>query len=364
VVTIVGALTAVVAAGIAFAQTDIKKVLAYSTVSQLGFMFIGVGSGVFFAGVMHLVTHAFFKACLFLGAGSVMHGMHEDTDIRNMGGLYSKMPHTARTFAIATLAITGIVPLSGFFSKDAILAGALFSHNHAWPAVGKIAYLLGTIAAAGTAFYMVRCYAMTFAGKPRTEVAAHAHESSPVMTGPLWALAILSIVGLVLGLPKFAVFGHWGEIFGHFLQPVFEQATTVLGVEEHAVLWPFIVAWLVAVVCGGIAWQMYAGAWRGMPERFTNALPGLYRFTVDKFRVDELYDAIIIRPLRGLAWGLWRVVDAFAIDGVLVNGSARLFGFLGRAFRGVQNGDAQRYAAMMAIAAAVILWSVVGLGGR
>jgi NADH-quinone oxidoreductase subunit L len=363
-VTIVGAVTALFAALIAFVQTDIKKVLAYSTVSQLGFMFIGVGSGVYFAGVMHLVTHAFFKACLFLGAGSVMHGMHEDTDIRNMGGLWTKMPHTAKTFAIATLAITGIVPLSGFFSKDAILAGALFSENHAWPAVGKIAYVLGTIAAAGTAFYMVRCFALTFAGKPRTDVAAHAHESSPVMTGPLWALAILSVVGLLLGLPRFAIFGHWGEVFGEFLHPVFAQATEVLGEHEHVVLWPFLVAWGVALACGGVAWRMYAGAWRDVPDRIANAAPGLYRFTVDKFRVDELYDAVVVRPIRGLAWGLWRVVDAFAIDGVLVNGTARLFGFFGRAFRGVQNGDAQRYAAVMAIAAAVILWTVIGMGGR
>ena len=364
VVTLVGALTAVVAAGIAFAQNDIKKVLAYSTVSQLGFMFVGVGAGVFFAGVMHLVTHAFFKACLFLGAGSVMHGMHEDTDIRNMGGLWQKMPHTARTFAIATLAITGIVPLSGFFSKDAILAGALFSENHAWPWVGKLAYGLGTLAAAGTAFYMVRCFALTFAGAPRTDKARHAHESSPLMTVPLWVLAILSVVALVLGLPRFEVFGHWGEIFGEFLHPVFAQASGVLGEHEHVVIWPFLVAWGVAVICGGAAWLMYAGAWRGMPERFTSALPGLYRFTLDKFRVDELYDAVVIRPLRGLAWLLWRIVDAFAIDGVLVNGTARLFGFFGRAFRTVQNGDAQRYAAVMAVAAAVLLWTVLGMGGR
>ena len=364
VVMMIGALTAVVAAAIAFAQNDIKKVLAYSTVSQLGFMFIGVGAGVFFAGVMHLVTHAFFKACLFLGAGSVMHGMHEDTDIRNMGGLWSKMPHTAKTFGIATLAITGIVPLSGFFSKDAILAGALFSENHAYPWVGKAAYVLGTLAAAGTAFYMVRCFALTFADKPRTEAAKHAHESSPLMTVPLWVLAILSVVALVLGLPKFEVFGHWGEVFGEFMHPVFAQAGEVLGEHEHVVLWPFLVAWGVAVAMGWLAWQMYAGAWRGVPERFTRALPGLYRFTLDKFRVDEVYDVFPIGFVRGLAWWLWRLVDAFAIDGVLVNGVARFCGSLARTFRVFQNGDAQRYAAVIAIAAAVILWTVVGVGGH
>jgi NADH-quinone oxidoreductase subunit L len=364
VVMLIGALTAVVAAAIAFAQNDIKKVLAYSTVSQLGFMFIGVGAGVFFAGVLHLVTHAFFKACLFLGAGSVMHGMHEDTDIRNMGGLYKKMPHTAKTFLIATLAITGIVPLSGFFSKDAILAGALFSENHAAPWAGKLAYVLGTLAAAGTAFYMTRLFALTFAGKPRTPAAEHAHESSPVMYGPLWILAILSIVALVLGLPKLEIFGHWGELFAEFTQPVFAQATQVLGIEEHAALWPFAVAWIIAIVFGGVAWQMYAGSWRDVPERVARAFPALYRFTLDKFRVDELYDLLVVRPIRGLAWALWRFVDAFLIDGVLVNGTAKLAGFLGRAFRGVQNGDTQRYAAVMAVAAAVILWTVLRVGGR
>jgi NADH-quinone oxidoreductase subunit L len=363
VVMLVGAATAVMAAAIAFAQNDIKKVLAYSTVSQLGFMFIGVGAGVFFAGIEHLVTHAFFKACLFLGAGSVMHGMHEDTDIRNMGGLWRKMPSTAMTFAVATLAITGIVPLSGFFSKDAILAGALFSENHAVPWAGKVAYVLGTVAAAGTAFYMVRLFALTFAGKPRTEAAEHAHESSPVMTVPLWILAALSVVALVLGLPRFEVFGHWGEVFEEFEHPVFAQASAVIGVHEHAVLWPFLVAFAIAVVCGGVAWKMYAGAWRDAPERIARAFPALYRFTLDKFRVDELYDFVLVRPLRAIAWGLWRFVDAFLIDGVLVNGSARLAGFFGGVFRLVQNGDVQRYAALMAIAAAVILWTVLG-GGR
>ncbi len=364
VVMLVGAVTAVWSAAIAFAQNDIKKVLAYSTVSQLGFMFIGVGAGVFFAGTLHLVTHAFFKACLFLGAGSVMHGMHEDTDIRNMGGLWSKMPHTAKTFGIATLAITGIVPLSGFFSKDAILAGALFSENHALPWAGKAAYVLGTLAAAGTAFYMVRLFALTFAGKPRSQAAEHAHESSPVMTGPLWVLAILSVIALFLGLPKVEALGHWGEVFGEFVHPVFAQASGVLGGgEEHVQAWPFLVAWVVAVVCGGIAWRMYAGAWRGVPERVVRAFPALYRFTLDKFRVDELYDLFVVKPLRGVAFGLWRVVDTVLIDGT-VNLVAAVAGALGRVFRLVQNGDAQRYAALMAIAAAVILWSVLGVGGR
>jgi NADH-quinone oxidoreductase subunit L len=364
VVTTVGAATALFSALIAFAQTDIKKVLAYSTVSQLGFMFIGVGSGAWFAGVLHLVTHAFFKACLFLGAGSVMHGMRDDTDIRNMGGLGRKMPQTSRTFLVSTLAITGIVPLSGFFSKDAILAGALFAHNamserYHW--VGPTAYLLGTLAAAGTAFYMMRLYALTFAGEPRTEAARHAHESSPVMWGPLWVLAVLSVVALALGLPGSWA---WGEIFGRFTHPVFAQAIEVAKVEEHAAtFWPFAVAWLVAVVAGGLGWAMYAGSLRAVPARFAEALPSLHRFAVEKFRVDELYDWLVVKPLGRVARFLWRAGDAFLIDRVLVEGTARTAAAFSRIFRTLQNGDVQRYAAVMAVAAAAILWTLLRGGG-
>jgi NADH-quinone oxidoreductase subunit L len=363
VVALVGALTAFFAAAIAFTQTDIKKVLAYSTVSQLGFMFIGVGVGAYFAGVLHLVTHAFFKACLFLGAGSVMHGMADDTDIRNMGGLWRKMPATARTFLVATVAITGVLPLSGFFSKDAILAGALFSHNAAWPAVGKWAYGLGTLAAAGTAFYMTRLFALTFYGEPRSERASHAHESSPVMTVPLWILAGLSVVALVLGLPRSA--GEWGELFGEFVAPVFAPASRLLGLRQHAEpAWPFLVAWLVAAAFSGLAWMMYAGAWRAAPQRLARAAPRLYRFAYDKFRVDELYGALVVAPVRGLARLLWRLIDGFAIEGVFVNGIPRLIAATGRALRLLQNGDVQRYAAAIAVAAAAIVWLALGGGGR
>ena len=364
VVMLVGAATALFAAIIGFAQTDIKKVLAYSTVSQLGYMFIGVGAGAYDAGVLHLVTHAFFKACLFLGAGSVMHGMADDTDIRNMGGLAKKMPDTARTFLIATLAITGIVPLSGFFSKDAVLAGALFSHNAAWPQAGLVAYVLGTLAAAGTAFYMVRLYALTFVGKPRSAKAEHAHESSKLMTVPLWVLAILSVVALFLGLPEIHSLGELGEVFKRFTEPVFAQANETLGAEGHHALWPFAAAWVIAVVFGGLAWAMYAGGLQNVPEAFATRFRGTYRLVQDKFRIDDLYEVLVIEPVKRTAYWLWRVGDAFLIDGVLVNGAAKTADFLSKAFRFVQNGDIQRYVAIMAAAAAVILWTVLGLGGR
>jgi NADH-quinone oxidoreductase subunit L len=362
-VTLVGAATALFAALIAFVQTDIKKVLAYSTVSQLGFMFIGVGCGVWWAGVLHLVTHAFFKACLFLGAGSVMHGMGDETDIRKMGGLLRKMPWTALTFGIATLAITGFVPLSGFFSKDAILHGAHTSLNPAAPWVGNAAYVLGSLAALGTAFYMSRLFLLTFWGKPRTHAAEHAHESSPVMWVPLAVLAFLSVVAAWLGLPG-------TEPFAHFTEPVFGAATErlrelgQLPAEEHVALGPYLVAWVIAAAGTAAAWMMYAGAAQAAPARLVRAFPRTYRLVLDKFRVDELYQLLVIEPTRFAAYILWRVVDVFAIDGLLVNGVARFIGFTGSVFRLAQNGDVQRYAAIMAVAAAVVLWSVLGVGGR
>jgi len=365
-VTIVGALTALFAALIAFVQTDIKKVLAYSTVSQLGFMFIGVGSGVWWAGILHLVTHAFFKGCLFLGAGSVMHGMGDDTDIRKMGGLWKKMPVTALTFGISTLAITGFVPLSGFWSKDAILGGALFSHNPAWHSVGAWAYGIGVAAALGTAFYMSRLFFLTFVGEPRTAAAEHAHESSPVMTIPLVVLAALAVVALVLALP---LHGEWGMIFEHYMKPVFGLGTERLVSVEHLhegahPSWPYFAAWGIAALGTFVAWRMYAGPALEAPARLARRFPGLYQLALDKFRVDELYEALVLEPVRFSAYALWRVVDVFAIDGILVNGVARFVGIVGGAVRVAQNGDVQRYAAVMAIAAAVILWSVLGVGGN
>lgn len=362
-VTIIGAATALFAAVIAFAQYDLKRVLAYSTVSQLGFMFIGVGVGAYSAGVYHLMTHAFFKACLFLGAGSVMHAMHDDLDIRNMGGLSKRMPSTSKTFLVATFAITGIVPLSGFFSKDAILGAALFSHNAAWPAVGKLAYALGTIAAAGTAFYMVRAYALAFAGKPRTKAAEHAHESDWTMTLPLWILAILSVVALVLGLPSWLVGHHYAELFAQFTNPVFSRASKILGIEEHTVIWPYAVAWLVAVVPGWLSWQMYAGSMRGFPDRFVAAFPAFFRLVADKFRVDELYDFLFLRPVNKIAEVLWKAVDVFTIEGIFVNGVPKAVHAIGDVLRGWQNGNLQRYATVIAIGAAFVLWAVLAGGG-
>jgi NADH-quinone oxidoreductase subunit L len=364
-VTLVGALTALFAAVIAFAQTDIKKVLAYSTVSQLGFMFIGVGCGAWWAGVLHLVTHAFFKACLFLGAGSVMHGMGDETDIRKMGGLAKRMPQTHWTFLVATIAATGILPLSGFWSKDAILGNALFSHNPVWIEVGPIAYAIGTLAALGTAFYMTRLYWLTFQGAPRTHAAEHAHESSPVMTVPLMVLAVLAAVAAVLGLPGH---GPLSEVFARFVEPAFAAGTERLVEVGHLhegdhPVWPFFAAWAVGAAGTLAGWLMYGGALKALPGKLAHGMPNAYALLVDKFRVDELYGALVVEPLKAVARGLWRVVDVTLIDGT-VNGVAAVAGGLAAVVRRAQNGDVQRYAAVMAVAAAAILWTVLGVGGQ
>jgi len=376
-VTLVGALTALFAALIAFAQTDIKKVLAYSTVSQLGFMFIGVGAGDYGAGIAHLVTHAFFKACLFLGAGSVMHGMGDETDITKMGGLWKRMPHTAFTFAIATLAITGALPLSGFWSKDAILGGALESLNPAWPAVGKIAYAIGSLAALGTAFYMTRLFVLAFLGRPRTHAAEHAHESSPVMTVPLWILAVGSVLGVAIAWPFEWPLRRLADVFQVLTSQVFRNAArevqrSASGVAqrlgevhafgEHAT-WPYLLAWALALLGTLLGWLLYAGALRELPARLARAAPGAYRFAVDKFRVDELYDLLVVRPFEWIAFVFWKVVDVGLIDG-LVNGVGRAAGGVASVVRVFQNGDLQRYAALMAIAAAIILGMALGMGGH
>jgi NADH-quinone oxidoreductase subunit L len=266
---------------------------------------------------------------------------------------------------VSTIAITGVVPLSGFWSKDAILGNALFSHNPAWHQVGPIAYVLGALAALGTAFYMTRLYWLTFRGAPRTHAAEHAHESSYAMTVPLMVLALLAAGGLILGLP-----GHSAvsELYAHYVEPVFAAGTERLHAVGHFhagahPAWPYFAAWGIAFLGTVVAVLMYGGALARLPAALAGGFPRTYRLMVDKFRVDELYEAAVLRPIGTLARQLWRVVDVFLIDGLLVNGVARLVGFLGSVLRLAQNGDVQRYAAYMALAAAAILATVLGVGG-
>jgi len=365
-IAVVGCLTALVAALIAFAQDDIKKILAYSTVSQLGFMFMGIGCGLFWAALLHVVTHAFFKACLFLGAGSVMHGNGDEVDIKRLGGLRKEMPKTAYTFLVATLAITGMFPMSGFFSKDAILFGLETQKVVGYESLLHTLYALGLVAAACTAFYMMRLYVLTFEGQrsPHAKL-PHAHESAWPMTLPLIILATLSFAALVHGIPLISVAGkHAHTLMESYLGPVFSQANQ-LGLNAQTMLgggfvetpWKLLVtgwlkAFLIALASGGISIYLYLKVWRN-GRSFPSVLEPLRRFAQNKFYVDELYELLLIDRTKGMAKGLYRYVDAFFIDRVAVHGTAQTVGFFGRVLRWFQNGNVQAYASVIALALAV-----------
>ncbi|MBN8469719.1 NADH-quinone oxidoreductase subunit L [Corallococcus exiguus] len=360
-IAIVGALTSLLAALIAFAQDDIKKVLAYSTVSQLGIMFMGVGMGVFWAAAMHLMTHAFFKACLFLGAGSVMHGNGDETDIKKLGGLWKEMKWTHATFLISTLAITGIFPImSGFFSKDAIFHGVHHNHLHGLEWVSGFVYVLGLLITASTAFYMSRVYLLTFTGKRSPEAKlAHAHESAWHMTLPLVILAFLAFVTFAYALPLMPrVGGGMQPVFENFLSPVLRPAETVARVAKTVQLdtstpsvGDYAFAWMWALLGGGAAAFAYL---KFFPSRVGQPVPAfaraVRRTALNKFYVDELYEFILIRPVKFVAFILFRVVDALVIDTVLVRGTAYVTEKVGLGLRRLQTGDAQAYAAIMALA--------------
>jgi NADH-quinone oxidoreductase subunit L len=355
IVAFVGAATCLFAAIIATAQNDIKKVLAYSTVSQLGYMVMAVGVGAYWAAVLHLVTHACFKALLFLGAGSVIHGMHEDQDLTHMGGLYKRLPQTARAFLIGGIAITGVLPLSGFFSKDTILGLALHTGNKLAPWAPGLLFTLGSIGALGTSFYIWRLCTLAFFGEPRTEAASHAHEAPWQMTVVTWTLAALSVVTLYLGLP-FAD----GAPLQRFLAPVFVQATRTPSVlsppQEEGIPWGgYLIALVLAWAGFGLAYLMFRDP--TLKDRLAQRFRGLLTVVRQKFYVDELYDAVIVKPLWGFARLLWRVIDVVLIDTILVRGSAALMTFVSRyILRPLQTGNAQSYATVMALGAVALLY--------
>ncbi len=359
VVAVIGCFTCIFAATIALAQNDLKKILAYSTVSQLGYMFLACGVGAFTVGMFHVMTHAFFKACLFLGAGSVMHAMSGDIDIRHMGGLKSKMPITFWTFVIATLAIAGIPPFAGFFSKDAILASAFETHQP----LGKLFWLVGLLTAGLTAFYMLRAVSMVFYGKFRGthEQEHHVHESPTSMTLPLVVLAVLATVGGWVGLP--AVFGENANLFGRFLAPIL---TPIAGHEAGHEALPHATEWLlmavsVAVAASGLTlgWKWYAKEEGRVPARIAAQFPGVYALVADKYRVDELYDVLFVRPFAWLARVLWKVVDVLIIDGIL-NASAFLVELAGDFLRFLQTGNVRNYALTFLLGLVALLAFVVG----
>jgi NADH-quinone oxidoreductase subunit L len=370
IVGIIGALTAIFAATIGMTQFDIKRVLAYSTVSQLGYMFLACGVGAFSVGIFHLMTHAFFKALLFMGAGSVMHALSGELDMRKMGNLRQHMPHTYRTFLIATLAIAGIPPLAGFFSKDEILYKAFSFQGTVWESGGRILWLIGLVAALITAFYMFRAVFMTFHGKSRVEphVAKHLHESPAVMTTPLWILAILSVVGGWVGIPWIESF----NLFPQWLEPVMKGKEIVshmtAGVPEHAVHHSLnfeLLMALVSVVVAGvgilIAYTFYIKK-PDIPYRLTSGgFAPVYRLVLDKYRIDELYDFLFVRPLLRMSDAfMWKVVDTKLIDGT-VNGIADIAKGWGNWAQRLQTGYVQNYALMILVGLILIFSYIVFL---
>jgi len=365
IVAMIGALTAFFAATIGLVQTDIKKVLAYSTVSQLGYMFLGLGVGAYASGVFHLMTHAFFKGLLFLAAGSVIHAMGGDQEMPHMGGLRTKIPITFWCMFIATLAIAGIPGFAGFFSKDEILeAAASGPHANVW------FYWLGLIGAGFTSFYMFRLIFLTFFGAPRyDEHKVHVHESPYNMTVPLICLAILSTVGGWVAAPHLV---GGTDYFAKFLHPVFdayavtptaanEAASEVAGSPMmdlvHALTgMPVIIALLGLL----IAWWFYIKS-PETPKKLAQSVRGLYTLVLHKYYIDELYNTVIVQPLLWISTNvLWRVIDEGAIDGT-VNGIGRGMRESGAHMRQIQSGNARSYATWVVIGAVGVTVLMLGI---
>lgn len=342
VVMVVGLATALLAATIALKQNDIKKVLAYSTVSQLGYMFIALGVGAYTGAVFHVMTHAFFKALLFLGAGSVIHAMHHEQDIRNMGGLSKKLKTTHLTFLVGCLAIAGIIPFSGFFSKDEILAAAFMKNPIVWA--------LAAIGALMTAFYMFRLYAMTFLGKFRgtSEQEHHLHESPPAMTIPLVILAVLSFAGGLVGIPE--VLMHDSHSLAKFLEPVFAESNRI-SVPHHPdhTTELLLMFGLMAVIAVVIFWAV--GKYKKY-EKTAEENTGFARILENKWYVDEIYEALIIRPVNAFGKMLGKF-DNFGIDWV-VNGVGRSVQYASRQIRLLQSGQVGSYVLLMVIGMIVL----------
>jgi len=352
VVAVVGIITAVGAASVGLVQNDIKKVLAYSTISQLGYMFVACGVGAFGAAIFHVVTHAFFKALLFLGSGSVIHALHDEQDIRRMGGLRAKMPITSATFVIGTLAIAGIPVFAGFFSKDEILASA-FDGGH------YIVWALGLFGAALTAFYMTRLTVLTFFGEYRGEPSVYdaAHESPPSMTSALVVLAVLATVGGFMGIPH-ALGGH--NTFGTFLAPVIgHHALHMSAVVELGLM---VVSVAVAAAAMLLAWRTYAGG-IDADSRMAERRAGLHRALTRAWYVDEAYDrGVVATILAGSRW-LWRAVDVAVIDG-LANGLASGANALADSWRRWSTGNVQHYALTVLLGVVfVIVFVTIRVGG-
>ncbi len=381
IIAVIGALTAIVAATIAITQYDIKGVLAYSTVSQLGFMFLALGAGAYTAALFHVITHAFFKACLFLGSGSVIHTMHhvehklhdkgkdvhfDPQDIRNMGGLRKYMPSTYKTFLIATVAIAGIPPLAGFFSKDEIL---MHTFNMGFGEFAGAMYFMlwgvATITAFLTAFYMFRLTLTTFHGsfklpqrvKGAEDAEEYLHESPSSMTVPLWSLAGLSIVGGFIGVPNFIskTFGGEGAInwLGSYMSPIAADIPLTLSIPAEWVLMIFATA--VAVAGVYVSFRMYADDGQEAADaKISSTFGELYQVWKDKYSLDEVYEGMIVQPTVKFSDRVLAVFDLKFIDGFVnaVGGTVRLIGSL---LRYIQTGIASNYALFMILGVILVL---------
>ena len=346
VIAIIGAATALFAATVGMVQTDIKRVLAYSTISQLGYMFLACGAAAYSAAIFHLVTHAFFKALLFLAAGSVIHALGGQQDMRAMGGLRKTIPITFWTMSAAVFAISGLPPFSGFFSKDAILYQAFLS-----PTAGPILWFVGLVTAMLTAFYMFRLWYLTFFGESRSHE-VHPHESPWSMLAPLVILAVLAVAGGWIGIPR-ALGG--GDQFAKFLEPVVKDAALVTpegSVNQERL---FSVLSVVMALIGWFVADLFYRRKPGMADRVVARIGGLYTLLVNKYWIDQVYNAVIVAPLlfasRYLLWG--------AFDRGLVNGGGSMAAGgvrgLGALVQRVQSGNIRSYAGWLALGAAALL---------
>lgn len=354
VVAIIGGATAFFAATIGITQYDIKRVLAYSTISQLGYMFMACGVGAFGSGIFHLMTHAFFKALLFMAAGSVMHALSGELDMRKMGGLRKKLPYTYWTYLFGTLAIAGIVPFAGFFSKDEILFYALERHPAFW--------IIGAVAAIMTSFYMFRSVYMTFLGESRLdpEVAHHVHESPPIMTVPLMILAFLSLVGGLVGIPIW----EGAHRFGDFLAPVLAPAKAIIDHGHHAghpSVWLEFGLMLLSLGIAIAGWLLARRLYSTdpeIPDKVIAWYPQLHNLVYNKYKIDELYDVLFVNSIVSFSRWLWKAFDEKVIDGI-VNGVASVTRGWGSLLRRLESGLVKDYALSILVGTLVVIGYLV-----
>jgi NADH-quinone oxidoreductase subunit L len=349
-VAIVGGLTAVFAATIGLVQNDIKRVIAYSTISQLGYMFLGLGVGAFSAGIFHLTTHAFFKGLLFLASGSVIHALSGEQDMRKMGALKSKIKITHWVFIIGSLALAGIFPFAGFFSKDEILWSAYNASS-----IGRALWVLGVAGAFMTAFYSFRLIYLTFYGKSRVDHAVehHVHESPKVMTVPLMILAFFSVTIGLIGMPG-AILPH-ANLFGDFLAPMFPSAEHAAAAESHWFELGLMVFSVVVAIAGiRLAYSLYVKN-TAVPDRLADRFKGAYNLLLNKYKVDEIYNYIFVDGLvHKMAKFLYTIGDVKIIDG-LINGMAGAIGNTSQSGKKLQSGYVQQYAFTMGLGLVVLV---------